>query len=143
MEELAHYVRLKPLLDNTVVRTVLFARDFYRCGYCYVRVSFQTGTLDHYIPKDWFRKHPERKVAEASTWQNMLLACRPCNEAKTNHLPRDCGMYPAFYPFKPDVVRTDFPGVTVRPIQPQLVHSYLTKNLQTGEWLTSKSPPDT
>lgn len=63
MGEQVHYVRLKPLADTNVVRTVLFARDNYRCVYCDIAVTFQSGTIDHYIPKDHFKTTGKGKAA--------------------------------------------------------------------------------
>lgn len=142
MGELAHYARLKPLLDRNVVRTILFARDQYRCAYCDIQVTYRSGTVDHYLPKSWFKK-AELGLAAASTWNNMVVACEPCNTSKANHLPKVCGMHPKVYPYSPNVVRIDYPGLAIRKIQNQLVAEYITHNLETGEWTTSKVPPPT
>lgn len=50
------------------------------CGYCGRRVGRNTATLDHAIP-----------VSRGGTddLSNLVLACRPCNEAKADRTPRE------------------------------------------------------
>ncbi|WTD05382.1 HNH endonuclease [Streptomyces albidoflavus] len=61
-------------------RRVWLARRFgLRCAYCYRPFTFlEQATLDHVVPFSLYR-----------TWafQNLVLACRPCNEAKGDRLP--------------------------------------------------------
>lgn len=52
-----------------------------RCGYCEDSMADQ---IDHIRPKDLY---PERVFA----WGNYLLACRPCNVAKSNRFSVVCG----------------------------------------------------
>lgn len=133
-----HYVRLKPLAVDIVVRTVLFARDLYRCVYCGIPVTFESGTVDHYIPKHHFKKTGKGKAA-ASTWFNMVVSCEHCNTRKADHLPKECGMHPQVYPMMPSVVRYSFPDLKYKRIQKQLIAEFITHDLETGEWRTSKA----
>ena len=61
-------------------RRVWLARRFgLRCAYCYRPFTFlEQATLDHVVPFSLYR-----------TWsfQNLMLACRPCNQAKGDRLP--------------------------------------------------------
>ncbi|MEU2957595.1 HNH endonuclease [Streptomyces albidoflavus] len=61
-------------------RRVWLARRFgLRCAYCYRPFTFlEQATLDHVAPFSLYR-----------TWsfQNLMLACRPCNQAKGDRLP--------------------------------------------------------
>ncbi|WP_316251460.1 HNH endonuclease signature motif containing protein [Streptomyces fungicidicus] len=61
-------------------RRVWLARRFgLSCAYCYRPFTFlEQATLDHVVPFSLYR-----------TWsfQNLMLACRPCNQAKGNRLP--------------------------------------------------------
>lgn len=140
--DLVYYARLKPLLENVVIRTILFARDEYTCVYCGIQVTFESGTKDHYIPKHYFR---QRKLgaAKASTWHNMVTACERCNTFKDNMLPSECGMYPKVYPSIPNVVRVTYPGLATKLVQPQFVAEWVVHNPTTGSWGTSKSAPPT
>lgn len=55
------------------------------CCYC---GSTESLTVDHIIPiSRWQEFHIKRRVLENSS--NKVLACRPCNEAKSNMSPRD------------------------------------------------------
>ncbi|MGJ6961159.1 HNH endonuclease [Streptosporangium sp. G11] len=57
----------------------LAVRDGSRCFYCWAPVENPTTlTFDHYIPLRMWR---------TSKPQNLVLACRPCNEAKADKLP--------------------------------------------------------
>lgn len=143
MGDLIHYARLKPLADDNVVRSILFARDNYRCVYCNIAVTFEGGTRDHYIPKYHFRQKSDRGVAEASTWYNMVVSCEPCNTKKGNQLPAECGMFPEHYPVKPTMVRYSFPDLKYKRIPKQLIAEFISRDTETGEWRTSKVPPPT
>ncbi|WP_177214883.1 HNH endonuclease [Streptomyces albidoflavus] len=61
-------------------RRVWLARRFgLSCAYCYRPFTFlEQATLDHVVPFSLYR-----------TWavQHLMLACRPCNQAKGNRLP--------------------------------------------------------
>jgi 5-methylcytosine-specific restriction endonuclease McrA len=62
------------------LRRSLAARDGQRCFYC--RAGFAAlaeATIDHLIPKS---------VLPGWRQFNLVLACRPCNEAKGDTLPQ-------------------------------------------------------
>jgi len=69
-------------IDN-VSRYMLYRRDNGRCGYCGKRLSQKEATVDHIIPKSKGGK---------TTWNNVVLSCRPCNSYKDNRTPREAEM---------------------------------------------------
>ncbi len=70
--------------DNLSVdlnRKNLLERDNHICQYC--GISKIPMTLDHIIPKSQGGK---------DSWENLVTACRPCNQKKGNQRPREAGM---------------------------------------------------
>lgn len=66
-----------------ISQRVLAARDEYRCGYCRCSLPHRSGwTIDHVRPACLF---PSRPVA--TYWENIALACRPCNARKADQTP--------------------------------------------------------
>ena len=63
-----------------ITRRAVFARDSWTCQYCGSRTSL---TVDHVIP---------RSKGGASSWENIVASCAPCNRRKGNALPRQAGM---------------------------------------------------
>ena len=53
----------------------MFARDGWTCQYCGARSNL---TVDHVIP---------RCKGGASTWDNIVASCAPCNRRKGDRLP--------------------------------------------------------
>jgi 5-methylcytosine-specific restriction endonuclease McrA len=73
-----------------ITRRAVFARDSWTCQYCGgVR---GTLTLDHVIP---------RSRGGASTWDNIVTCCAPCNRRKGDRLPKVAGMHPLTEPRAP------------------------------------------
>lgn len=66
---LRRYVHV-PYRVLAVTRRNLTIRDGNRCGYC---GRHGAGTIDHIIPKAKGGTH---------CWENVVLACRPCNGTK-------------------------------------------------------------
>ena len=54
-------------------------RDGGRCGYCDARAD----TVDHIVP---------RSRGGATSWENTVLACGPCNTRKRDRTPVEAGM---------------------------------------------------
>ena len=63
-----------------ITRRAVFARDDWTCQYCGSRSSL---TVDHVVP---------RSKGGASSWENIVASCAPCNRRKGNSLPRQVGM---------------------------------------------------
>lgn len=70
----------------------VFLRDHFTCQYCLTSLPAHELTFDHVIPKSRGGK---------TSWVNIVTACNRCNLAKSNQLPRECGMVPANAPLAP------------------------------------------
>ena len=64
-------------------RANLYARDEYRCQYCYKRFSDRELTMDHVKPAFKGGK---------KTWDNIVTACVKCNQKKSDKSPEEAGM---------------------------------------------------
>jgi 5-methylcytosine-specific restriction endonuclease McrA len=73
-------------------RRNIFERDKNMCQYCSRQFKKTELTLDHIIP---------RSSGGRSTWENLVLACVPCNVRKGSRLPDDAGMPLIRQPRKP------------------------------------------
>ncbi len=87
---LKNYVR--PSSYPAFTRFNVFLRDGFRCQYCR---SSRDLTFDHVIP---------RRAGGATTWENVVAACSPCNLAKGGMMPADAGMWPLQKPYRPTVI---------------------------------------
>ena len=67
-------------------------RDGHRCQYC---GSAERLTLDHVLP---------RSRGGKDAWENLVAACTPCNNKKSNRTPEEAGMPLARRPFRPSHV---------------------------------------
>lgn len=68
--KLVYFVR-KPRPKLQLSRRSILARDNYRCQYCGQHSS--ELTIDHVIP---------RRFGGKSTWENLVTACKQCNNKK-------------------------------------------------------------
>jgi len=73
--------------DLKLSRKNLFARDNYKCQYCGKYLSRNNLTYDHVIPKSRFVT-----PRKATSWHNVVTACRKCNSKKANKTPEEAGM---------------------------------------------------
>jgi 5-methylcytosine-specific restriction endonuclease McrA len=99
---LLHYIRLPRADGRRVSRHAILARDGFRCQYC---GSTRHLTIDHIIP---------RSRGGASSWENVVTSCAPCNVRKGACLPSEVGMSPFRRPRPP--VPGDFVLATQRVI---------------------------
>lgn len=67
-------------------------RDDFRCQYCSNKFVLRRLTYDHVVP---------RSRGGRTTWENIVMACYPCNEAKRNRTPEQAGMQLRKQPVKP------------------------------------------
>jgi len=77
-------------------RSNVLARDKYRCCYCPPHSSRKTAkelTYDHVVP---------RSKGGKTTWNNIVMACKPCNRRKANRTPQAAGMKMHFKPYVPE-----------------------------------------
>jgi 5-methylcytosine-specific restriction endonuclease McrA len=61
-------------------RALIYKRDNHRCQYC---GSTRSLTIDHIVPKS---------KGGADSWQNMVVACGPCNTKKGDRYLEQTGM---------------------------------------------------
>ena len=78
--------------DIRFSRRNIFERDKSACQYCGRKFKKLELTLDHVIP---------RSLGGRSTWENLVLACVPCNVKKGNRLPEEARMPLIRKPRKP------------------------------------------
>lgn len=78
-----------PLLTNRA----LFRRDNHTCMYCGGRMSGRWLTRDHVRPVS--RGGEDR-------WENVVAACRACNQIKDNRMPAEAGMKLLALPYAPN-----------------------------------------
>ena len=81
--------RVKPPLSNRA----LFERDNYECLYCGNNFSYHELTRDHVLP---------RSRGGGDSWENVVAACRRCNQHKGNRKPEEVGVELRALPFRPN-----------------------------------------
>lgn len=82
-------VRINPPLTNSA----LFYRDKSQCMYCGYYFKFSELSRDHVLPSS--RGGKDR-------WENVVAACKRCNQRKGNALLTEIGMELIALPFKPN-----------------------------------------
>jgi 5-methylcytosine-specific restriction endonuclease McrA len=70
----------------------VYARDRGRCQYCGLKVRRDEFTYDHVIP---------RMVGGRTCWENVVVACVPCNQKKAGRTPEESRMTLRSTPVKP------------------------------------------
>ncbi len=85
-------------------RQNIFRRDNFTCQYCGVKHDL---TLDHVFP---------RSRGGATSWENLITACKRCNGYKGNRTPQEADMVLRYKPFRPSFVMylRNFVNVTSR-----------------------------
>jgi 5-methylcytosine-specific restriction endonuclease McrA len=83
------YVR--PSRHPAFTRFNVFLRDRFTCQYC---GHHEELTFDHVVP---------RSKGGATTWENVVAACSPCNLRKGDRLSREAHMTPAQRPYQPTI----------------------------------------
>src|ERR1700752_5004513 len=79
---LLEYRRI-PHQTRALSRKNILLRDRNTCQYCGELMPSGELTLDHVIP---------RSRGGASTWENLVACCHPCNRQKGNQFPAEAGM---------------------------------------------------
>lgn len=64
-------------------RSVVFARDEWRCQFCGRHCSVREASIDHVKPQS---------RGGATTWRNCVTACKTCNRKKDDRTPEEAGM---------------------------------------------------
>lgn len=78
-----------PLTNRT-----LFARDGFLCMYCGRPFAEHQLTRDHIVP---------RSRGGADRWENVVAACRRCNQYKGNRQPEELGLQLMALPYRPNL----------------------------------------
>jgi 5-methylcytosine-specific restriction endonuclease McrA len=73
-------------------RENVFLRDKGRCQYCGLKVTRPEATYDHVLP---------RAQGGKTSWENIVIACVPCNQLKGNRTPEKARMALRSTPVKP------------------------------------------
>ncbi|MCS7221895.1 MAG: HNH endonuclease [Anaerolineae bacterium] len=98
---LVYYVRIPRRLGLPLSRRTVMARDQYTCQYCGAQPGRAELTLDHVVP---------RSLGGETIWENVVTACRPCNQRKGNRLPAQAGLRLRSEPRRPQYVALAFMG---------------------------------
>jgi 5-methylcytosine-specific restriction endonuclease McrA len=113
---LVHYVRVpRDTHRRKITRRAVFARDGWACQYCGSRSNL---TVDHVVP---------RSKGGASTWENIVASCAPCNRRKGDMLPVQANMHPRSTP------RAPHPQVFIHVASPTIPTAWL-------QWLPAVEP---
>lgn len=88
---LVNYIKLPydKLMQNKPSRAMIYKRDGHKCQYC---GSTKNLTIDHIIP---------RSRGGEDTWENLVVACMPCNTRKSDKLLEDTNLILQTIPRKP------------------------------------------
>lgn len=73
-------------------RENVYARDGGKCAYCTKKVPRHEATYDHVLP---------RTQGGQTTWENVVIACVPCNQRKGGRTPEQAGMQLRSRPHRP------------------------------------------
>jgi 5-methylcytosine-specific restriction endonuclease McrA len=80
---LVRYIRIPRRLKLPCSRRGIFARDRETCQYCGIQPGRSQLTMDHVLP---------RSQGGATTWENVVTACRECNHRKGGRTPEQASM---------------------------------------------------
>lgn len=88
---LVNYIKLpyEKLAQTKPSRTMIYKRDGHKCQYC---GSTKELTIDHIIP---------RSRGGEDTWENLVVACMPCNTRKSDKLLEETNLVLQCVPRKP------------------------------------------
>lgn len=76
-----------------LTRSMVFARDRHVCAYCGGRFVQGALEMEHVTPSS---------RGGATVWQNVVSACRACNQRKGNRSPETAGMPLLYVPYVPN-----------------------------------------
>lgn len=88
---LINYIKLpyEKLMQNRPSRSMIYKRDGHKCQYC---GSTKQLTIDHIIP---------RSRGGEDTWENLVVACMPCNTRKGDKFLEETNLTLNTVPRKP------------------------------------------
>ena len=83
----------RPLIKPRLSNRALFERDSFQCMYCGRFFERQLLTRDHIVPSS---------RSGRDVWENVVTACRRCNQHKGNHSLNDVNMELVALPYRPN-----------------------------------------
>jgi len=86
------FVRVPRPLSISFSRRAVMLRDNYTCQYCGAQPQKAELTVDHVVPK---------VRGGATTWENVICACKSCNLRKGPLTPEEAGMHLRSAPGRP------------------------------------------
>lgn len=92
---LVRYIRIPRRMKLPCSRRGVFARDRETCQYCGAQPGRANLTMDHVVP---------RSQGGATTWDNVVTACRECNHRKGGRTPEQANMHLLTTPRQPQYV---------------------------------------
>lgn len=95
-------------------RRTIYRRDQNKCQYCGDMPGTKELSLDHVLP---------RSKGGKSTWENIVVACTPCNSRKADKTLEESGMKLLKQPVKPKY-NLDFGDVRIRDWDSFISESY-------------------
>jgi len=101
---------LRRKLDNTKTgvkfsKINVCLRDDFRCQYCNTKLPMSLLNYDHVTP---------RSKGGKTVWDNIVMACYPCNDKKGNLSVAEAGMKLLTVPKKPQVLPMNEPYIDTR-----------------------------
>ncbi|MCB9730815.1 MAG: HNH endonuclease [Deltaproteobacteria bacterium] len=98
-------------------RENVWLRDSGCCQYCAEPVPLARITYDHVVP---------RSRGGRTGWDNVVIACRPCNQRKADRTPEEAGMWLSRAPVRPrNLPRWRHPDIRWREDMPAPWAPYL------------------
>lgn len=98
---MVYYVRIPHSTMLPLSRRTVMARDQYTCQYCGGTPARAELTIDHVLP---------RSRGGVTDWDNVVVACRTCNQKKGNRTPKEAQMQILRPPHRPRYVALAFLG---------------------------------
>ncbi|MHB0857543.1 MAG: HNH endonuclease [Anaerolineae bacterium] len=92
---LVYYVRVPGRVTIPLSRRTVMLRDGYVCQYCGCQPLRTQLTVDHVLP---------RVRGGGSTWENLVCACKGCNQRKGSRTPEEASMPLRAKPARPRYV---------------------------------------
>lgn len=80
-------------------RENVYVRDHGKCQYCNIKVLRHEATYDHVVP---------RALGGKTTWDNIVIACVPCNQKKGGRTPEQAKMHLTTKPVRPKKLPESF-----------------------------------
>jgi len=111
----------KPRTTYPLTNRALFARDQHLCLYCGKNFFDSELTRDHIVPTSRGGK---------DTWENVVAACRRCNQHKGNFLLQETNMELLAMPYRPNLAEylALVNGRRIRADQMEFLSSQFSKN---------------